>query len=50
WIKQINTQLRLDYTMVNIKCYKKKVLKEDTILQIWHNILQNKNSLPDNWI
>ncbi|KAK0442639.1 hypothetical protein EV421DRAFT_1808158 [Armillaria borealis] len=50
WIKQINTRLILDCAMANAKRYGKKALEEDTVLQTWHNTLQNEDSLPDNWV
>ncbi|PBK66693.1 hypothetical protein ARMSODRAFT_989329 [Armillaria solidipes] len=50
WHTQQEIRNRLDCAMANAKRYGKKALEEDTVLQTWHNTLQNEDSLPDNWV
>jgi hypothetical protein len=49
WQSALNKRLALDQAMTSRK-YGSKAIKAKTVLHTWSGILQNEQSLPDDWI
>jgi len=49
WQSTLNKRLALDQAMTSRK-YGSKAIKAKTVLHTWSGILQNEQSLPDDWI
>ncbi|KAG1864352.1 hypothetical protein F4604DRAFT_1517302, partial [Suillus subluteus] len=50
WVHAINMRLKFDRLLTDSMRYGKKAIKIDTVLQTWSGLLNNEDSLLDNWI
>src|SRR5260221_1670283 len=49
-LSTVNSHLEQDRILTSEKRYGKSALPEDLVLKMWSGTLQNKHSLPKNWL
>src|SRR5260221_7496762 len=49
-LSTVNSCLEQDRILTSKKRYGKSALPEDLVLKMWSGTLQNKHSLPENWL
>jgi ribonuclease HI len=49
WCKSINSRLEIDCALTNALKYGKKAIPKALVLETWHRVLKNEESLPKDW-